>query len=81
LFCQARWSRDSQAARTWTLVSEYIRTAFGVEYRKSQIYNIFALHWFEFSKGKVFFPEAEDREEAVSVIKNFRAKCRQRNTV
>jgi hypothetical protein len=30
--------------------------------------------WFEFSKGKVFFPEAEDREEAVSAIKKLRVR-------
>jgi transposase len=59
----------SSSTWTWALVSEYIRIAFGVEYRKAQIYNILHSIGLSFQKGKGFFPEAESREEAVAAIK------------
>ncbi|MDR2362123.1 MAG: helix-turn-helix domain-containing protein [Prevotellaceae bacterium] len=72
----------SSGTWTWALVSEYIRIAFGVEYRKSQVYNILHTIGLSFQKGKGFFPEAENREEAVSAIKKTSGtKCRQRDTV
>jgi transposase len=72
----------SSGTWTWALVSEYIRNAFGVEYRKAQIYNILHSIGLSFQKGKGYYPEAENREEAISAIKKTSgAKCRQRDTV
>jgi transposase len=72
----------SSGTWTWALVSEYIRVAFNVEYRKSQIYNILHSIGLSFQKGKGFFPEAESREEDVSAIKKTSgAKYRERDTV
>jgi transposase len=72
----------TSGAWTWALVPEYIRHAFGVEYKKAQIYNILHSLGLSFQKGKGYFPEAESREEAVSAIKKTSgAKSRQRDTV
>jgi transposase len=59
----------SSGTWTWALVLEYIRTAFCVDYKKAQIYNILHSIGLSFQKGKGFFPEAEDRAESVAAIK------------
>jgi transposase len=59
----------SSGTWTWALVLEYIRTVFGIEYRKSQIYNILHSIGLSYQKGKGFFPEAANREDRVSTIK------------
>ncbi|MDR2057386.1 MAG: helix-turn-helix domain-containing protein [Dysgonamonadaceae bacterium] len=59
----------SSGTWTWALVSEYIRRTFCVSYKKAQIYNILHSIGLSYQKGKGFFPEAEERVEAVSAIK------------
>ncbi|MDR0415638.1 MAG: helix-turn-helix domain-containing protein [Prevotellaceae bacterium] len=72
----------SSGTWTWALVAEYIRTTFGVSYKKAQIYNILHQLGLNFRKGRGFLPKAEGREEAVSAIKKTSgAKRRQRGAV
>jgi transposase len=72
----------SSGTWTWALVSQYIKNSFSVEFKKAQIYNILHSLGLSFQKGKGFFPEAENREEAVSAIKKTsRTKRKQRGHV
>jgi transposase len=61
-FSSGIWTRGA-------LVGEYIRHNFGVSYRKAQIYNILHSSGMSCQKGKGYFPEAANREEAVERIK------------
>jgi transposase len=66
---------------TWTgaVIIDFVKKRFGVEYKKSQIYNILHSLGFSYQKGKGYFPEKEDRREKVENIKktpnNRRKQC------
>ena len=51
------------------LVIDYIHNQFGVSYKKAQVYNLLRRLGFTFQRGKAFYPEALEREEAVAAIK------------
>jgi transposase len=59
---------------TWVPVSKYIENTFHVEFKKAQMYNILHSTGLSFQKGKGFFPESENREEAVAAIKKLRER-------
>jgi transposase len=56
---------------TWTaaIVLDIIKNRFGVEYKKSNIYNILRALGLSYQKGKGYFPEAAERAEKVVAIK------------
>jgi len=56
---------------TWTgaPVIDFVKSRFGIEYKKAQIYNILHSLGFSFQKGKGYFPEMAEREEKVEAIK------------
>ena len=57
---------------TWTgaLAIDIVKTKFGVEYKKAQIYNILRSLDFSFQKGRGYYPETEERtEEEVEELK------------
>lgn len=58
---------------TWTgpLISEYIKSSFGVEYKKAQVYNIMRDLGFTYQKGKGKYPESESaaREDFTEALK------------
>jgi len=58
---------------TWNgpLVAEYIKSNFGVEYKKAQIYNILKALGFTFQKAKGRYPEADPikQKEFVETLK------------
>ena len=56
---------------TWTgaVIIDFVKKRFGVEYKKSQIYNILHSLGFSYQKGKGYFPEKEERREKVEHIK------------
>lgn len=51
---------------TWNgpLIKEYIKNAFGVEYKKAQIYNILKSLGFTFQKARGRYPEADPEKQA-----------------
>lgn len=51
------------------LVIDYIQNAFGVLYKKAQVYNLLRRLGFTFQRGKAFYPESLEREEIVATIK------------
>jgi transposase len=51
------------------IVMDYIQNAFGVCYKKAQIYNLLRRLGFTFQRGRAFYPEASERGEAVDAIK------------
>ena len=55
----------------WTgpIVIDYIHNKFGVLYKKAQIYNLLRKLGFTYQRGKAFYPESSEREEAVAAIK------------
>ncbi|MDR2065204.1 MAG: winged helix-turn-helix domain-containing protein, partial [Prevotellaceae bacterium] len=49
----------SSGTWTWALVSNYIRNAFNVNYKKTHIYNILHSTGLSFQNGKGFFPNTK----------------------
>lgn len=51
---------------TWNgpLIKDFIKTKFGVEYRKAQIYNILKALGFTFQKAKGRYPESDPEKQA-----------------
>lgn len=56
---------------TWTglLLIDLIRKQYGISFKKAHIYNILADLGLSFQKSKGFYPEAEGREEKVTLLK------------
>lgn len=51
------------------LVAAYVQRTFGVSYKKAQVYNLLHALGFSYQRGKAFYPEASERQEAVAAIK------------
>lgn len=56
---------------TWTgpLLILWIEKEFGIRYKKAQIYNILSELGLSFQKGKGIYPEAQEREEKLLILK------------
>jgi transposase len=52
-----------------SIVLDYIQKAFGISYKKAQVYNLLRRFGFTYQRGKAFYPEPSEREERVSAIK------------
>ena len=59
------------AGGVWSgpLVIDYRQSAFGVSYKKAQVYNLLRRLGFTFQRGKPFYPESLEREGKIEAIK------------